>query len=133
MYTHFLASPGPDHGDCMTRHHVECPGGCTVQHHRHDCSLTWDPSTASELHYQCAMQDVGDKAKDAANQTEGAIKDAAGAVKDKVSQPSPCSSAACVGRRTSCCPRFPVQGEAVCRTAVARRLHTSSLCTSSQL
>jgi hypothetical protein len=31
-----------------------------------------------------AMQDVGDKAKDAANQTEGAIKDAAGAVKGKV-------------------------------------------------
>ena len=79
------------------------------------------------------MQDVGDKAKDAANQTEGAIKDAAGAVKDKVSQPSPCSSATCVGCRTFRCPRCPAQGDAVCRTAVARRLRTSSLCTNSQL
>ena len=56
------------------------------------------------------MQDVGDKAKDAANQTEGAIKDAAGAVKDKASLqlPSACHSARC---------QHTALGKATCRTS----------------
>jgi hypothetical protein len=56
------------------------------------------------------MQDVGDKAKDAANQTEGAIKDAAGAVKDKVSEHVPRNNGTCVG-----CWAFRCQCTAPCR------------------
>lgn len=80
----------------------------------------------SEVHLHNAMQDVGDKAKDAANQTEGAIKDAAGAVKDKVSEQIPCRHmCGMLGLPLSTC--CPVRNEAVCRkcctrTACARTL-----------
>jgi hypothetical protein len=79
-----------------------------VQHVRHAFSLTCALSICFSATVASCAQDVGDKAKDAANQTEGAIKDAAGAVKGKVSQQLPCSNGDMCGMSglllPLCCP-----------------------------